>query len=118
MARTTPSRHDASGPDPFSVERTERGRTVVLALTGELDLATAPQLTEAAADVPAGAQLVVDLAELEFMDSSGLRVLMNLDLRARREGWELAVARPQDAVMRLLELSNVRDRIPIRDAPG
>jgi anti-sigma B factor antagonist len=118
MTRPPRSRQDAAVPDPFSVERTESTGTVVLALKGELDLAAVPHLVEAAAEIPAGAQLVIDLADLEFMDSSGLRALMNLDLRARREGWEITLARPQRAVMRLLDLTHVGDRIPIRDAPA
>jgi anti-sigma B factor antagonist len=118
MGRSPISSQGATGPDPFSVERTEGDGTVVLALKGELDLATVSQFVEAAADVPPGAKLVIDLTDLEFMDSAGLRALMNLDLRARREGWEISLTRPQRAVMRLLDLSNVGDRIPIRDAPA
>ena len=104
-------------PEPFSAERSERNGTLVLALRGELDLSSVDRLSEAAADVPPGANVVIDLAALEFMDSAGLRTLMNLDVRAREEGWALALARPQQSVLRLLELSSLEGRIPIRDMP-
>ena len=103
-------------PKPCSAERSDQEDRVVVALTGELDIATVDQLSVATSEVPAGALLVIDLANLEFMDSSGLRVLMNLDVRARDEGWSLAISGPQPAVRRLLELSNVGKRIPIRDS--
>ena len=118
MARSRSPSDGTTGPDPFSIVRTERDDTVVLALMGELDIATVGQLIEAAAPVLPATQLVLDLEQLEFMESSGLRALMNLDLRARREGWALSLARPQPAVMRLLKLSSFGDRVPIRDAPA
>lgn len=105
--------------DPgFSVDRAEREGTVVLALHGELDLATVGQLVEAAAGVAPATQLVIDLTDLEFMDSTGLRTLMNLDVRGRAEGWTISLAAPQPQVMRLLKLSGFEDRIQIRDAPA
>jgi anti-anti-sigma factor len=52
------------------------------------------------------------------MDSTGLRALMNLDVRGREEGWALSLASPQAPVMRLLKLSGFEERIAIRDAPG
>lgn len=105
-------------PRPFSAERSDEEGRVVVTLTGELDMATVGQLSAATADVPAGGSLLIDMAELDFMDSSGLRVLMNLDVRSREEGWSLAVARPRPAVTRLLEISNVHKRIPVLDSPA
>ncbi len=87
----------------------------MLALQGDLDMASAGQLVQAAADITPGSQLIIDLRKLEFMDSSGLRTLMNLDLRARAEGWSVALAGPQPAVMRLLTLTGFQDRVTILD---
>ena len=108
------SRH----PDEFGVTRSDRDGVIVLALSGELDVADVDRLAAAAADIPAGASVMVDLTELRFMDSSGLRMLMNLDLRSRVEGWRLTIADPQPAVERLLLLSGFEDRVPIRRRGG
>lgn len=63
------------------------GVTVVLA--GELDLAGAEDLEQAIAEARAsGRPLTVDLTNLEFIDSSGLRVLLGLHNAATREGFE------------------------------
>ena len=103
--------------DPgFSVERSEREGTTVLALHGELDISTTDELARAASGIAPGTELVIDLTDLEFMDSAGLRALMNLDLRAREEGWTVSLTSPQPAVLRLLKLSGFEDRIPIRPA--
>ncbi len=111
----SPGERDEAGPPSFSVDRSVRERAVVLALQGDLDMASAGQLVQAAADITPGSELIIDLRKLEFMDSSGLRTLMNLDLRAREEGWSVALAGPQPAVMRLLTLTGFQDRVTILD---
>lgn len=72
----------AADDEPQLTVRTEPDGPggVVIHLAGELDLATAPQLTSAAAEVLGGGarEVVVDLGALEFMDSSGLRVLLEV----------------------------------------
>lgn len=105
-------------PDVFRVTRSEREGAVHLALTGELDLAGVDRLAAAAADIPPGASVVVDVTELSFMDSTGVRMLMNLDLRSRAEGWSLAITRPQPGVARLLRLSGFAERVPIDGEGG
>jgi anti-anti-sigma factor len=47
------------------------------------------------------------------MDSSGLKVFMNLDRRSRREGWSLAIENPRGQVLRLLQLCGFEQRLPI-----
>jgi anti-sigma B factor antagonist len=103
----------ASRESIFSVARTEDQGTVTLSLSGELDLSSRDELIEATKEIPAGARLVVDLAEVTFMDSSGLVVLMNLDLRSRAEGWTARLANPQPPVRRLFELCGFEQRLPI-----
>ena len=89
---------------------------VILALHGELDLACNGSLAEAAIDIPPGAQLILDLSGLSFIDSSGLRTIMNLDLRSRAEEWSLSLTQPAPAVRRVLTLCAIDDRIAIQDA--
>ena len=63
-------------------------------LRGELDLATAPEL-ERLLEERGGDEVVVDLRALEFMDSSGVRVLVAGHALAGREGGRLAIVRPR-----------------------
>lgn len=117
---TGPSQTDSAGSEPakplFSAERTERAGAIVIALHGELDVSSAGRFLEAAADVGPGSRLILDLSGLDFIDSAGLRSLMNLDLRARAEDWEFALAAPAPTVMRLLKLTGFEQRLAILDA--
>jgi anti-anti-sigma factor len=117
MAGPGGSRSDGIPPTPFSVERSVRGDVVVITVRGELDMATVDRLAVLAEDVPQGSRVVVDMAELEFIDSAGIHLLLALDLRSRQEGWDLTLARPQTTVMRMLTLLKITDQIPIRDTP-
>ena len=103
-------------PD-FAVTRTAAGDRVTLVLTGELDLAGIDELESAVAAIATSGSLVLDLTGLTFVDSSGLRIFMNLDRRSRREGWTLAVANPTGQVLRLLKLCGFDERLGILDPP-
>jgi anti-anti-sigma factor len=97
----------------FRVERVEQAEAVRLMLSGELDLAGIDQLLRASQNVPDGGTLTLDLSDLSFMDSSGLKVFMNLDRRSRREEWSLAIENPRGQVLRLLQLCGFEQRLPI-----
>jgi anti-sigma B factor antagonist len=86
--------------------RTEPAATVV-ALSGEIDLASFPVLEQAIDDVRDSAPelVVLDLGELEFMDIAGLRAVLRSDERLRERGKRLAVTSPGYGVRRLLELT-------------
>lgn len=96
------------------VERIDRPGEVRLRLEGELDLAGADHLLGHAQDIPPGGALALDLSALSFMDSAGLKALMNLDRRSKREPWSLILENPRDQVRRLLELCGFDQRLPIR----
>ena len=75
----------AFDPTGFSISTSDRDGRAVVVIRGELDLATAPDLEAALPErLDAGQDVVVDLRELEFMDSTGLRVLVAA--HARVEG--------------------------------
>lgn len=93
----------------LEIER-ESGR---LSLHGELDLAGVGHLeSEVTAVRDAGIEdVLVDLGGLEFMDSSGLRCLVQLDSRAREEGWRLSLRPGPPAVHRVFELTRMDERL-------
>src|SRR5437870_1548148 len=73
------------------------GPWVKLRVAGELDLRTIAPLSERVSErLLAGARdLTLDLSALEFMDSSGLRLLIELHDRSRAEGWRLRLTCPE-----------------------
>ncbi|MFZ0042253.1 MAG: STAS domain-containing protein [Solirubrobacteraceae bacterium] len=103
----------------FRVETRNEGRTAVIAVTGELDLASGPQL-EAELDRISGPEiqlLVVDLRKLEFMDSTGLSILVRSHQRLAEEGCEMGLVRGSSQVQRLLDLTGVAERLTLVDEP-
>lgn len=105
--------------EPFSVT-TDVGNGVARAtLAGELDLLSAPRLDEALRrpELAESPWLVIDLRELEFMDSTGLRALLTAHGRANEGGRRLSLVVGEGAVGRLIELTGVRDIVECLDAP-
>lgn len=86
----------------------------VVALHGQLDMAEAASVAAALAAVAArGPQIIVDLAALEFIDSSGVAALVRGRNLARRAGGELLLAAPQQQVLRVLTLTRLIDVFPL-----
>jgi anti-anti-sigma factor len=82
-----------------------RAGSVVIALRGELDVCTAADgLRALSALAAARTRIIVDLAELAFIDCYSLGGLMAVRARARRAGGDLVLAGPQPTVLRLLVL--------------
>lgn len=97
--------------DPFTVRISERGSMTTVALTGELDAATLPELEAALPEVPETGALVLDLRRLAFMDSSGIRLVMNLDIRSRAQGWTLAIVSAPGPVQRVMDICRIPERV-------
>jgi len=101
---------DESGA--FGLTRAVEGTTATLSLSGELDTSAARNVDRAVDElVAAGAKsLVIDLGEISFIDSSGLRSL----IRARQQlgdGTDVVHLRnPQPGTMRLLEITGLQDQ--------
>jgi anti-sigma B factor antagonist len=90
----------------------------VIAVFGELDLASAPEL-EAELERITGADielLVVDLSDLDFMDSTGLSILVRTHQRLTGEGCEMGLVKGSPQVQRLLDLTGVAQRLTVVDA--
>lgn len=98
-----------------SLDRTRDA--VVVAVAGELDLATAPILQEriTAAQELQPPLLVLDLRELTFMDSTGLRIVLAADSAARREVRRLVVVRGPDSVHRVFLMALLDKRLELVD---
>jgi anti-sigma B factor antagonist len=98
--------------------RSERDR-IVISLSGELDMASAPllqaALEKAETDTPRA--LVLDLRELDFMDSTGLRIILWARERLHDRGQELALTTGSNQVQRLLSISGVGEHLRVIATP-
>ncbi len=101
----------------FDIVHVETEDSLRLVLTGELDIATAPLLDAALeqAEARSPALVLLDLAGVPFIDSSGLRSLIRAADRAAVDGGRLAITGAGPQVRRLFELSGARARLPILD---
>jgi anti-anti-sigma factor len=105
---------------PFDVTIQERGEAVHVTLRGELDISSAPRLEEDLRRIEAEGPplLILDLAKLDFMDSTGLRLLIAADSRAREAGRRLVVGQGNEMVQRVLRLTRLDERLDIVADPG
>ena len=95
------------------------GDAVVIALTGELDVAGSAVVEHEldrirAEDDPRA--IVLDLRDLEFMDSTGLRLVVLADAQARQDGRRLALVRGNEEVHRVFEITRMTDRLTFLDS--
>ena len=92
----------------------EEGPRRVVRLGGECDLATATQLQEALSPMrsPDVDEVIVDVSELTFMDSTGLGVLVGALKRVRENNGAFKIAGAKGAVARVLEVSGLDRIIP------
>jgi anti-sigma B factor antagonist len=92
---------------------------VVLALHGELDLLGAPLLQQEieSAAIDATGIVVLDLQDLQFIDSAGLRVILAARERSQRHGQEFAVTRGSQQVQRLFTVAGVGEHLRTISSP-
>jgi anti-anti-sigma factor len=100
--------------DELGISVTHNHTTAVVGVAGELDLATAPTLAEALRGLGAPCERVVlDLSELTFIDSTGLRLTVAEYERAKAEGFELVLAGATDDVLRVIRLTGLDVVVPM-----
>jgi anti-anti-sigma factor len=99
----------AVGEEPGGVRR--------LSPAGELDIGSAPRLERALLDGrEPGETVILDLSGLEFIDSTGLRVIVQAVEAAQRERWVLRLRHGPPAVRRVFEISGVLSALPFEDS--
>jgi anti-sigma B factor antagonist len=103
--------HSYSATQPFSASVTHSDGNAVVLLVGELDLTSAPLLRRTLNKLVASGypQIVLDLAELSFVDSQGLAVLIVTNERLSRSGRSLILRSPSPSVRELLQLMGLGD---------
>src|SRR3954447_8499420 len=101
----------AQDPMALEIDAAPLGDAPGVAVRGDVDVATAPALEDALADAirESDGALAVDLSAVDFLDSSGLRVLLRARALLGREDRALAVVCPFGRVRRVFELSGVSE---------
>ncbi len=101
---------DFSQPTPFETTVVPNRDEVGVVAAGELDLATVPALARAVGDLQTAGfrHVVVDLHQVDFIDSTGLRMLLDLHIQLEREGGRLTLVPPLPSARRIFEVTATR----------
>jgi len=98
----------------LTISTVERDTGVRVVAAGELDLSTAPLLEAAliAAEATAATEITVDIDGVSFIDSTGLRALIEAQLRSRQDSNRLRLTRGSPQARRLFALAAVDEILP------
>jgi anti-anti-sigma factor len=109
--------HDAGPPGGLTIQRLADAQGIILALAGELDLQSAPELDRQIRELgeTSPGRLLIDLSALEFMDSTGLSVMIRAQRSASANGHRLSLRRGSTQVQRLFELTGVVEHFAFED---
>ena len=113
-----PSSAFGSSMGRLGMRTSVRGSRHTIALHGELDVASAPMLEAALADIcAAGAtEVVLDMAGVEFIDSSGLSAIIRGKSLCEQQNCVYSLTPAQRPAQGVFETAGVIDRLPFRDA--
>ncbi len=110
----------ASNTEPLRIEVRQLDAVPLVALAGEVDIASVPQLeAELSRLLDGGAtRLIVDLAELQYIDSTGLGCLAAARRRARDAGGNLVVVCGNERILRLFAITGLDQVFTICAGPA
>ena len=106
-------------PGELVLDDRPRDGSHTLALTGELDLATAPDLEAVILSLcsDGACEIVLDLSQVSFLDSSGLRAILSSKTVCEEHSCQLVLTRPREPVQRLFELTGLLGTHSFRRRP-
>ena len=115
----TPSEVCVSTLDDFEVRVLAAEGEAVIQVVGEIDLSAKHLLLEALNGPAADSRrLVIDLSHTSFIDSTGLKALLEVWRSRQEAGTDFVVRRPSPAVMRTLETAGLANVLPIESSDG
>ena len=99
----------------LNVQRESNGEVELLAVSGEVDIASAPRLISSLNEALGECEspLVVDLSDVAFMDSTGLALLLNAHRRLARRGQGFAVVSPGGPVRRVFTITDMVETLRV-----
>ena len=97
----------------MTINKTEKGSELTLALEGRLDTVTSPQLDEELINSLAGKDsLILDFEKLEYISSAGLRVLLSTQKKMNSQG-SMKILNANDVIMQIFEVTGFSDILTI-----
>jgi len=91
------------------------GDAAVIAVMGDLDMGKYQTLCDSAeAIVPLVSRLIIDMSEISFIDSSGLRAILNIEAAASASTTRLVLRSPTAPVLRLLDVTGTRKQFVLQ----
>jgi anti-sigma B factor antagonist len=111
------SAHDTAIPGNLRILLTPDAQGTVIALEGELDLSSAPELDRRIRELDGTnpGRVLIDLRGLDFMDSTGLALMIRAQQTAERSGSGLSLRRGPAQIQRLFELTKLIDHFSFED---
>jgi anti-sigma B factor antagonist len=101
----------------MQIDSAERGAWSVLSVTGEVDLATSPELQNALDTALEGStEVVIDLSQVTFLDSTGLGVLVRAHRRAGEQGARLRLVVTESTVRRVIDVTGLAGVFSLYDS--
>jgi anti-sigma B factor antagonist len=99
----------------LDLETTERGGVSVLSLRGEIDVYTAPLLRQAILDLIEKGRLdvVIDMQQVDFLDSTGLGVLVEGLKRVKTRDGMFSIVATQDKILKIFDITGLNKAFPI-----
>ena len=99
----------------LDLETSKQGETNVVSLRGEIDVYTAPRLRQALIDLVEGGakDIVVDMDRVDFLDSTGLGVLVGGLKRVKSNEGEMKLVVTQDRIMKIFDITGLSKVFPI-----
>ena len=106
-----------SVPPRFHVEVDQNQAGVTVTVTGDVDMSTIGPLEQARerALAVSPSSMLIDLRGVRFIDSSGLKFLIETDRLSRTGGWKLQLLRPGETAMRVFVVTGVEKHLPFID---
>jgi len=97
----------------MNIEKTTNGNELVLAIEGRLDTTTAPELeSEIKASIDGVEALVLDFANLEYISSAGLRVILSAQKQMNKQG-SMVIKNVSSDVLEVFEITGFTDILTI-----
>lgn len=99
----------------MTINETRNGETIIIELGGRLDANTAPELEKAIEGIPADVkELVIDMEQLEYISSAGLRVILAAHKKMSKVG-SMRVRKICDEIMEILDMTGFTDILSIEE---
>ena len=105
----------------LSLQTYQEQDAIRVALSGELDLSSALIFEDELRRIESDRKpcvLLLDLSSLRFMDSTGLRLILNAHMRAVRTGRRLRILQGSESIKRIFRLTGVFERLDLVDDPA